>query len=208
MTVSVAASPEIASIASLQEARAGSIEALGQLLEAYRSYLLAVASRELPAPLQAKVDAADVVQETFIEATRDFSKFRGESPHQFLGWLRCILRHNLADVARHFEYGCRDLSQEVPWFDPEIGAARARASCTVGGTICEQLVAQEQRRALDAALQRLPPDYREVLQLHYGECRCFAEIAICLERSAEAVRKMAFRAVERLRQDMRVFAEI
>ena len=31
--------------------------------------------------LRAKIDAADVVQETFIEATHDFAAFRGET-----GW--------------------------------------------------------------------------------------------------------------------------
>lgn len=208
MTTSVGSSPEVAPIALLHKARSGSIAALGQLLEACRGYLLAVASRELPAHLQAKVDAADVVQETFIEATRDFASFRGETEQQYLGWLRGILRHNLADVARYFESGCRDLSQEVPWFDPSAAAGRTRAFRTAGGTICEQLAAQEQRRALDAALMRLPPDYREVLQLHYGERRCFAEIGTTMQRTAEAVRKIACRAVERLRQDLRVFAEV
>ncbi len=205
MTRSVALPRDIFLTRLLHHARNGSPEALGQLFEACRGYLLTIARHELHRQLRAKVDAADVVQETFIEATRDFAAFRGQTGAELLGWLRGILRHNLADVTRHFEYGCRSLSHEVRLRDLRTASARKRALRTAGGTICEQLAAQEQRRALDAALERLPPAYREVLQLHYGERRCFAEIGNGLQRSAEAVRKMACRAVERLRQDMRVY---
>lgn len=192
----------------LHKARSGSAEALGRLFEACRSYLLSIAQQELVASLRAKIDAADVVQETFIEATRDFASFRGETGPQLLGWLRGILRHNLADLARHFDYGCRSLSQEVSLYhQSSIVDDRTSAFLAVGEPICEQLIAQEQRHALNAALQRLPPPYRQVLQLRFGERCSFAEIGIGLRRSPGAVRKMACRAVERLRHEMRVYAE-
>jgi RNA polymerase sigma-70 factor (ECF subfamily) len=190
----------------LQEARTGSAEALGRLFEVCRAYLLAVARQELAARLRTKLDAADAVQETFIEATRDFADFHGETVQQLLGWLRGILRNNLTDFARHFMAGCRCLSQEVRLRD-QIAVARTRAFLAVGGPICEQLIVQEQRRALDEALQRLPPTYREVLQLHFEERRRFAEIGNRLQCSAEAARKMVGRALERLRQEMGVYAE-
>lgn len=193
--------------ALLHKARAGSVEELGRLFEACRGYLLTVARHKLAGSLRAKIDAADVVQETFIEALRDFSRFRGETGRQLLGWLRSILRHNLADLTKHFDSRCRTVSQEVPLPDPQqLAAARIRAYQAVGGPICEQLIVQEQRRALDAALHRLPPLYRRVIQLHFGERCSFSEIGTGLQRSPEAVRKMAGRAVERLRQEMRVHA--
>lgn len=193
--------------ALLHNARNGSAEALGRLFEACRGYLLSIAQQELAASLRAKVDAADVVQETFIEATRDFAAFRGETGPQLLGWLRGILRHNLTDLARHFEYGCRALSQEVPLYCQRSTADDTSTFLAVGRPICEQLIVEEQRRALDAALQRLPPPYRQVLQLRFGERCSFAEIGIDLRRSPEAVRKIYGRAVERLRYEMRVYAE-
>jgi RNA polymerase sigma-70 factor (ECF subfamily) len=193
--------------ALLRKARAGSAEELGRLFEACRGYLLAVARQRLAASLRAKADAADLVQETFTEALRDFPNFRGETGRQLLGWLRGILRHNLADLAKRFDCCCRTVSQEVPLPDPQqLAAARIRAYQAVGGPICEQLIAQEQRRALDAALHRLPPLYRRVIQLHFGERCSFSEIGNGLQRSPEAVRKLVGRAVERLRQEMRVHA--
>jgi RNA polymerase sigma-70 factor (ECF subfamily) len=208
MNHSVALHRETLLSALLHKARTGSVEALGRLFEACRGYLLTVARQELAAPLRAKVDAADVVQETFIEALRDFAAFRGETGRQLIGWLRGILRHNLADLAKRFESRCRCLSQEVSLPDPQrVADARIRAFRAVGGPICEQLIVQEQRRALDAAMQRLPRLYRRVLQLHFGECCSFAEIGNGLQRSPEAVRKMTCRAVKRLRREMRVYAE-
>ena len=49
-------------------ARAGDGPALGQLLELYRSYLALLARLQIGRRLQGKVDAADLVQETFLEA--------------------------------------------------------------------------------------------------------------------------------------------
>lgn len=191
----------------LRQARSGSAEALGQLFEVCRGYLLTVARQELAAPLRAKFDAADMVQETFIEATRDFIAFHGDTAPQLLGWLRGILRHNLADVNRRFAACCRCLSQEEPLLDSRLAEARTRAYLAIGEPICDQLITQEQRRALDAALQRLPQPYRRVLQLRYGERCTLTEIANGFERSPEAVRKMVGRAVERLRQEMDIYAE-
>jgi RNA polymerase sigma-70 factor (ECF subfamily) len=187
----------------LHNARTGSVEALGRLFEVCRGYLLTVARKELAAALRAKIDAADVVQETFIEAIRDFPTFRGENGQQLLGWLRGILRHNLADLSKRFDSCCRKVSQEVPLPDPQrLADARIRAYRAIGGPICEQLIAQEQRRALDAALQRLPPLYRRVVQLHFSERCSFAEIGNGLQRSPDAVRKLTDRAVKRLRREM------
>jgi RNA polymerase sigma-70 factor (ECF subfamily) len=58
-------------------ARTGDNDALGLLLEMYRSYLTLLARYQIGRRLQGKVDAADVVQETFLEAHRDFGQFRG-----------------------------------------------------------------------------------------------------------------------------------
>jgi RNA polymerase sigma-70 factor (ECF subfamily) len=188
----------------LQEARSGSAAALGRLLENCGGYLLMVARTELRAPLQAKVDAADVVQETFIEATRDFATFRGQTEPQLLAWLRGILRHNLTDVTRRFEMSCRCLSHEVSLDDPP----EAEPACGGARTVCELLIAREQRRALDAALERLPPAYRQVLHLRYGEHWSYAQIGTSLRRSAEAARKLWSRALERLRDDMRIHGHV
>ena len=79
----------------LMQARAGKSSALGQLLECYRGYLTLLARVQVSRRLQGKVDATDLVQETFLEAYRTFAQFRGTAE----GELACWLRHILASQA-------------------------------------------------------------------------------------------------------------
>ena len=58
----------------LQEARAGDVATLGRLLEMYRRYLGLLARVQIGQRLHGKVDASDVVQETFLDAHRYFAQ--------------------------------------------------------------------------------------------------------------------------------------
>jgi RNA polymerase sigma-70 factor (ECF subfamily) len=62
----------------------------------YENYLLLLARLQIGRRLQSKVDAADLVQETFLEAHRHFTQFRGRTEEELVGWLRQILAANLA----------------------------------------------------------------------------------------------------------------
>src|SRR6266849_4077004 len=57
-------------------ARSGDGQALGQLLELYRNYLTLLARLQIGRRLQSKVDATDLVQDTFLKAHRHFGQFR------------------------------------------------------------------------------------------------------------------------------------
>ena len=74
----------------------------GQLLERYRTYLDLMARLQLARRLQAKLDPGDVVQETFLEAARDFAQFQGASEPELAAWLRQILAHNLGNLLRAY----------------------------------------------------------------------------------------------------------
>src|SRR5262245_50381829 len=86
----------------LQEAHRGDAAAAGQLLELYRRYLALLARVQIGQRLQGKVDASDLVQETFLEAHRNFARFRGTSEAELVQWLRQILAANLADLFRRY----------------------------------------------------------------------------------------------------------
>ena len=64
------------------------------------------------------------------------------------------------------------------------------------------LMAREQVQALAGVLERLPEDYRRVLALRYQEQMSFEEIGRLMDRSAEAVRKLWWRALGRLQVDL------
>src|SRR5882724_8951941 len=86
----------------LLRAQQGEEGAQGALLETYRNYLELLARIEIGRRLQTKVDADDLVQETFLEAHRNFGLFRGDQEAEFIAWLRAILATRIADLLRRY----------------------------------------------------------------------------------------------------------
>src|SRR5579884_4516282 len=96
----------------LAQARAGEAAALGRLLELYRNYLRLQARALIGAAMRVRLDPSDLVQETFLEAHRDFPQFAGQSDTELVAWLRQVLIRNLADQARRHQSQRRDLGRE------------------------------------------------------------------------------------------------
>src|SRR5437763_5408525 len=138
----------------LPAARGGSSEALGELLEACRGYLLLVAQRELALDLQAKGGASDLVQETLLDAVRAFPRFQGTSEAEVLAWLRRLLLNNLVSFARRYrDADKRQVGREVGLAEGSAGPADDAP------TPSRQVAEQEEVRRLQEALDRLPEDY-------------------------------------------------
>jgi RNA polymerase sigma-70 factor (ECF subfamily) len=184
----------------LAAARAGSSEALGRALETCRRYLLLVAQRNLDPALQAKGGASDLVQETFLEAQRDFAQFRGTTEAELLAWLRRLLLNNAGTFARRYrDTNMRAVDREVALLGEgsSAGGEVAGSDPTPSGLA----MAEEQAQALQRALARLPDDHRRVLELRFQEGKSFEEIGRLLDRSPDAARKLWSRAMQRLRQE-------
>ena len=186
----------------LSAARAGSVQALGQALEACRGYLLLIAQRELDPGLQAKGGASDLVQETLMDALRDFGRFHGQSDAELRTWLRQLLLHNLVDFARHFRQADK---RQV---DREVSLNAGGSSAELGGRLqinapspSGQAIEDEQSRAIERALLRLPEDYQMVLKLRFEEDLSFEEIGRVMTLTPNAARKLWARAVKRLQRE-------
>jgi RNA polymerase sigma-70 factor (ECF subfamily) len=187
----------------LEAARAGSQDALGQALEACRGYLLLIAQRELGPELQAKGGASDLVQETLLDAVRDFARFQGKSEDELLHWLRRLLLNNLADFARQYrETGKRQIEREVRLEGGDSSAERGAGLAASLPSPSTDVRAGEQAEAIRRAVERLPEDYRRVIVLRYQEERSFEEIADLLGLTANAARKLLLRAVERVQREL------
>jgi RNA polymerase sigma-70 factor (ECF subfamily) len=189
----------------LRLARLDPAAALGPLLEGYRGYLEVLARVQIGRRLQGKVGAADLVQETFLEAHRHFGRFRGTTEAEFVGWLRQILATTLAAELRRF-LGTqrRDVRLER-----EL-AAELDASSRVldGGLVArssspsQRAMRREQAVLLAEALGRLPEAYREVLVLRHLEGLPFAEVARRMGRSLDSVKNLWTRALGQLRRSL------
>ena len=183
-------------------AREGSTDALGRMLDECRHYLLLVANHELDSQLQAKLGASDLVQDTFLEAQRDFNCFHGRTEAELLAWLRQILLNNMRDAAQRYHGTAkRQVSREVPLsplddtsgYDGETLPAKANPPSWPARQL-------EQSSAIESALEQLPEDYREIVELRNFQLLDFADIGRQMNRSADASRKLWSRAIKVLEQ--------
>jgi len=196
---------EAAPEALLAMARAGDGTALGRLLELFRNYLTLLARLQVDRRLQGKVDPADLVQETFLEAHRDFEQFRGTTEGELAAWLRRILATNFANLVRHY-YGTqrrdphleRDLANALD----QSSKALDRSLVAAQSSPSQQSARREQAVILADALKRLSEDYRDVIVLRHLEGLTFPEVAQRMGRSEDSVKKLWARGLARLRQTL------
>jgi RNA polymerase sigma-70 factor (ECF subfamily) len=191
----------------LRKAQAGDDATLGRLLELYRRYLALLARVQIGQRLQGKVDASDLVQETFLEAHQNFGRFRGTSEAELVRWLRQILAANPAELCRRY-LGTRGRDVRL---ERDIEDACDRSSVLLGHVLVapgsspsQQAARREQAVLLADALAELPDDYREVLVLRHLEGLTFPEVARRMGRSLDSVEKLWMRGLARLRQVMGV----
>ena len=187
----------------LDQARAGDGQALGQLLESYRAYLTLLARVQIGRRLQGKVDAADVVQDAFLGAYRDFTQFRGTSEKEFLGWLRQILAYVLANLVRYYQGTQRRdvrLERQLAIELDQSSHALDRGLVADQSSPSQQAVRREQAVLLAEALARLPEPWRDLLVLRHLEGLTFPEVAQRLGRTVDSVKKQWPRALASLRR--------
>jgi RNA polymerase sigma-70 factor, ECF subfamily len=187
---------------SLAAARAGSLEALGQTLHAFRAYLLAIAERELDPQLKPKGGASDLVQQTLLEAVGNFEAFRGKTDAELRAWLRRLLLHNVVDFTRQYrDAEKREVSRECQ-LGPGTSSSEVAPQVVDSGPSPSALAAKsEEAQAIQRAVEKLPDDYRRIIVLRYQDERSFEEIGRSMNLSANAARKLWARAIKRLRQE-------
>lgn len=197
--------PESSFESLLDRARAGDAAAQGQLLGRFERWLQLLARVQCESRFQAKFDAADIVQQTLLEAVRALPQFRGTTEAELAGWLRQILAHALAHEIRRFQGAQkRDVGLEVS-LDAELAQSSLRLGALLaesGPTPSQAAARQEVGVLLADALCRLPEDYRDVLVLRHLEGLSHEEIAVRLGRSVGAVRMLWVRALASLKTEL------
>lgn len=186
----------------LRRARSADVPARGALLELYRNYLTLLARLHIGARLRGKMDAADIVQETYLNALRDFAQFRGCTERELLAWLRQILSLQIARQVRRFI----DTKKRDVRLEHELSVQLDQSSQILdGGLIApdsspsQQAVHRERAVLLADALARLSEEYREVILLRHMKNLSLAEVAAEMGKSVDSVRKLWARALIQLR---------
>lgn len=185
----------------LHAARGGDGEQFGRLLEQYRGYLLMLGRRYLSDRMRRRVDPADLVQSTFLEAQRDWQGFRGSSAGEFAAWLQQILKNNVAAaVARHVTAQKRSIQREA---SPAPGASSAgdwlAQIAADHSTPSRRMIRAEAGLALLESLHQLPEGQAEALRQRYLEGSTLVEIADRMGKSETAVAGLLKRGLAKLR---------
>jgi RNA polymerase sigma-70 factor (ECF subfamily) len=190
--------------ALLEQARGGDREALGRLLEAQRTALHRQAERQLDGPIAVRVDASDIVQQTFLEAYRSFQQFAGPGARELVAWLQSILDHKVAGAIRdHAFLQKRNVHRDRSLDDSHGGAASLKQELDAGHSSPSQKAMRgEEAQLLTRALTALPDDQREAVRLRHLEGWALADIARHLGRSPAATAGLIKRGMQALRRHL------
>ncbi len=188
----------------LAAAKAGNMEERDRLFQLCQRYLGILARSQVESWLKAKVDASDIVQQTMLEAHRDFDRFSGETGGEWLAWLRRILTRNAADFVRRYRVAAkRNAAREVSLDQRARDNSQQRAApepAAADPSPSQQAIRRDEELQLAEALSQLSPDHREVIILRNLQRLPFDEVAARMNRSRPAAQMLWGRAIQRLQQ--------
>lgn len=187
----------------LQKARDGDPVALDELLRLYRPRILKMVNFRIDPRIRSRVDQSDVVQETFMEASKRLPDYLEAPRSPFFLWIRKIAGQKLIDVhRRHLGAQCRNAGQEF-----SVGQINRPAASSVWlaqhlvdriGTPSQICVREETTTAIQEAIDSMNPDDREILVMRQFEELSNQEAAQELGIEPAAASKRFVRALQRL----------
>ena len=167
----------------IQAARNGNQAAFGELVQQYQKRVFALAVRMCPTPELAE----EAAQEAFLAAWQGLPFFRGDSA--FATWLYRLTSNACVDLLR------KENRHQGPSLDDETVSAEVPAP-----TPEKAVEQQELRRQIEAGLQTLSPEHREVLILREIQQLSYDEIADVLSLDLGTVKSRINRGRRQLRE--------
>ena len=187
--------------------RRGDEAALTLVFTRYRERLRRMIQVRMNPRLQGRLDASDVVQDTYVEAARTLQKFVQDPQLPIYFWLRQLAHEKLiAAHRRHLEAQKRDASRDLSLHGMALNAtseAVAFELISQRSSPSEAMQKKSQRRELTLALEELEPLDREILTLKHFEQLTNREVSRLLEVSYEMVKKRYIRALDKLERLLR-----
>jgi RNA polymerase sigma-70 factor (ECF subfamily) len=189
----------------LQRAARGDEQAFQELFTRYRDRLKRMVHLRLSRRLQGRIDDSDVLQEAYLEVTRQLPDYVQEPRLPFFLWLRHLTGLKLAEVhRRHLGTQLRDADREVTLHRgglPEVDSASLAAQLLGKLTTPSQAaIKAETRLYVQEALNSMDPIDREVLALKHFEQLSTSEVAVMLGLSKAGAGSRYLRAIKRLRE--------
>jgi len=181
---------------SLEALQAGDAEEFSRLVESYSNKIYRLAIKML----NQQQDAEDVLQETFLKAYRGIKSFDGRS--KISTWLFRIATNEALMILRRKHPDLVSIDEPVETEDGEQEPVQIIDWCCLPEN---ELLSEETREKLDAAVQKLPESLRIVFILRDIDDLSTHETAEVLDLSDTAVKTRLSRARLRLREELSAY---
>jgi RNA polymerase sigma-70 factor (ECF subfamily) len=148
-------------------------------------------------------DAAELTQETFLNALRSMAKFRGEA-----GLKTWLFRIAINESRNRFRWWKRRKREKTISLDAIIGDTEMQVSDTLadqGLSPEDEVLRRERQAALNMALIDLPVIFREAVILCDIEGLSYEETALALDVGIGTVKSRISRGREELRRKLKDF---
>ena len=173
----------------IAQALAGSQPAYEQIVRRYQRPVINLIARLVARPGGDPALAEDLAQETFVKAFRSLSTF--DASRRFSSWLFRIAHNTALDMLRRPRV-------ETVSFDPPAPGEERRSREPSVPPEPDPVEREALGRALEAALNRLRPEYRSAVVLRYQEGLSFDEIGHVLGIPEATARTHVHRARKEL----------
>jgi RNA polymerase sigma-70 factor (ECF subfamily) len=187
----------------LNDARGGG-DAVDRLLGEFREPLRRMVRQRMDPALARRVDASDIVQDVLIEATQRLQEYLKKPEMPFHLWVRHLAQDRIIDThRRHRAAQRRSIDREQPiarpaWND-ESNASFVMNFVDREATPASEAIRQELSRKLNAAIDEMDDDDREILLMRHQEMLGNQEVAQALAITEAAASMRYLRAVRRLK---------
>jgi len=181
---------------SLEALHAGDPEEFSRLVEAYSSKIYRLAIKML----NRQEDAEDVLQETFVKAYRGLKSFDGRS--KLSTWLFRIATNEALMVIRRKHPEVVSIDEPIETEEGEQEPVQIIDWCCLPEN---ELLSEETKEILDAAVQKLPERLKVVFLLRDIDDLSTHETAEVLGLSETAVKTRLSRARLRLREELSTY---
>lgn len=188
----------------ISRATSGEPEAVDSLLERHLPVLRAFVRLQVGPAIRAKESASDLVQSVCREILQDVDDFEYRGEAAFRQWLYTAALRKILDRDKYYRRDKRDVAREV---NPAAGADSSAADLIDAyGTFCSpsrQAMAREESERVEAAFDRLPENYREVITLSRVAGLGYPELAAHYGKDEAYCRTLLSRALARLARHLR-----
>ena len=182
-------------------AQDGDESALNRLCNVYGGRILWIIRLRMGAELRSKLESIDIVQDVLMSALKGLGNFTYKTEGDFLRWLSTIAQNALRGHLDKLHAAKRDIRKEVRRdnYRPTTGAGFVGTPGPIKTTTPSVIMSRkEELDKLEKAMDKLKPEYREVIVLAKIDRLSYKEIGERLSKSADAAGHLLLRAMEAL----------